>query len=63
MSCLGMKVVRDIEMKVNFADIYALNFIDWGLVHESAPASVEGSVLDSSSEVIHVTNSGLLYFL
>ncbi|KAL8552504.1 hypothetical protein ACS0TY_001260 [Phlomoides rotata] len=55
MSCLGMKVVRDIEMEVNFADIYALNFMDWGLVHESAPTGAEGSVLDCSSEMYRFT--------
>lgn len=42
-------------MKVNIADVYAVNFIGWGLVHESALASLEKSRIDRSSEVIHVS--------
>lgn len=63
LSCLGVKVVRDVELEVNFADIYALNFIDWGLVYLCPPSSAEGSVLDRTSEVIHATHSGHLLIL
>lgn len=54
-SCLGFKLVSNTEMEVNIADVYAVNFIGWGLVHESALASLEVSLLDRSSEVKHVS--------
>ncbi|KAG6390858.1 hypothetical protein SASPL_148603 [Salvia splendens] len=38
-------------MEVNIGDVYAVNFIGWGLVHESALASLEVSLLDHSSEI------------
>ncbi|XP_042026978.1 ceramide kinase-like [Salvia splendens] len=41
-------------MEVNIGDVYAVNFIGWGLVHESALASLEVSLLDHSSEVKHM---------
>ncbi|KAL1533079.1 ceramide kinase [Salvia divinorum] len=53
-SCLGFKLVSNTEMEVNIADVYAVNFIGWGLVHESALASLEVSLLDHSSEVKHM---------
>ena len=43
-------------MEVNIGDVYAVNFIGWGLVHESALASLEVSLLDHSSEVKHVSH-------
>lgn len=58
--CLRLKFVSDIETEVNFANVYAVNFIGWGLVHESALASVEVSLLDHSSEVINVNSLMLL---
>ncbi|KAI3458341.1 hypothetical protein Pfo_015004 [Paulownia fortunei] len=54
-SCLGLKFVSDSEMEVNFADVYAVDFIGWGLVHESVLASAEGSLLDHSSEMYRFT--------
>ncbi|KAG8381560.1 hypothetical protein BUALT_Bualt06G0134300 [Buddleja alternifolia] len=44
-SCLGLKFVSNSEYEVKFADIYAVDFIDWGLVHECA--------LSSSSELMY----------
>ncbi|XP_057778552.1 ceramide kinase isoform X2 [Salvia miltiorrhiza] len=59
-SCLGFKLVSNTEIEVNIADVYAVNFIGWGLVHESALASLEVSLLDRSSEMyrfaIHVVH-------
>lgn len=55
LSCLGFKVVSSTQMKVNIADVYAVNFIGWGLVHESALASLEKSRIDRSSEMYRFT--------
>ncbi|XP_047962501.1 ceramide kinase isoform X2 [Salvia hispanica] len=54
-SCLGFKLVSNTEMEVNIGDVYAVNFIGWGLVHESALASLEVSLLDHSSEMYRFT--------
>ncbi|KAK6132229.1 hypothetical protein DH2020_034049 [Rehmannia glutinosa] len=54
-SCLGLKFVSDNKSEVNFADVYAVDFIDWGLVHGSVLASAEGSILDHSSEMYRFT--------
>ncbi|KAL3647520.1 hypothetical protein CASFOL_008488 [Castilleja foliolosa] len=54
-SCLGLKIVSDINMAVNFADVYAVDFIDWGLLHGSVISSGEGSLLDHSSEMYRFT--------
>ncbi|XP_042036773.1 ceramide kinase-like isoform X1 [Salvia splendens] len=54
-SCLGFKLVSNTEMEVNIADVFAVNFIGWGLVHESALASLEVSLSDHSSEMYRFT--------
>lgn len=55
LSCLGFKLVSNTNMEVDIADVYAVNFIGWGLVHESALTSLERSFLDCSSEMYRFT--------
>ncbi|KAH6818134.1 Diacylglycerol kinase family protein [Perilla frutescens var. frutescens] len=55
LSCLGFKLVSNTDTEVNIADVYAVKFIGWGLVHESAPASLKRSLLDCSSEMYRFT--------
>ena len=55
-SCLRFKFVSQSESEVKFADVYAVNFIGWGLVHESSLGSAERSVSVHSLEVAHFTN-------
>ncbi|KAL7146586.1 hypothetical protein ABFS83_06G051200 [Erythranthe nasuta] len=55
LSCLGLKLVSDNEMEVSFADIYAVNFIGWGLVHEYGLTIAEGSTFGHSSEMYRFT--------
>ncbi|XP_011076422.1 ceramide kinase isoform X2 [Sesamum indicum] len=43
------------ESEVKFADVYAVNFIGWGLVHESSLGSAERSVSVHSLEMYRFT--------
>ncbi|CAA0834543.1 Ceramide kinase [Striga hermonthica] len=54
-SCLGLKMASDAKMEVNFSDIYAVDFIDWGVVNGSVVSNGEGSLLDHSSEMYRFT--------
>ncbi|KAL6530298.1 hypothetical protein OROHE_014651 [Orobanche hederae] len=54
-SCLGLKNVPDFKMEVNFADVYAVDFIGWGLVHGSVISSGDGSFLDHTLEKYRFT--------
>ncbi|PIM98525.1 Ceramide kinase [Handroanthus impetiginosus] len=54
-SCLRFKFISNSEMEVKFANVYAVNFIDWGLLHESAFADAEGSLSGHSSEMYRFT--------
>ncbi|KAK2994677.1 hypothetical protein RJ640_026156, partial [Escallonia rubra] len=50
-SCLGIKLVSKTETAIEISDVYAVEFIDWGLVHESVLASAGGCLLDRGSEI------------
>ncbi|KAK4385167.1 Ceramide kinase [Sesamum angolense] len=50
-SCLRFKYVSQSESEVKFADVYAVNFIGWGLVHESSLGTAERSVSGHSLEM------------
>ncbi|KAL2227249.1 UNVERIFIED_CONTAM: Ceramide kinase, partial [Sesamum indicum] len=54
-SCLRFKFVSQSESEVKFADVYAVNFIGWGLVHESSLGSAERSVSVHSLEMYRFT--------
>ncbi|KAL0292495.1 UNVERIFIED_CONTAM: Ceramide kinase [Sesamum calycinum] len=54
-SCLRFKYVSQSESEVKFADVYAVNFIGWGLVHESSLGTAERSVLGHSLEMYRFT--------
>ncbi|XP_073306197.1 ceramide kinase [Primulina huaijiensis] len=41
-SCLRLKLVPKTEAEFKFSDVYAANFIDWGLVHASVLSSAKG---------------------
>ncbi|KAL0400985.1 UNVERIFIED_CONTAM: Ceramide kinase [Sesamum latifolium] len=54
-SCLRFKFVSQSESEVKFADVYAVTFVGWGLVHESSLRSAERSVSGHSLEMYRFT--------
>ncbi|XP_051143567.1 ceramide kinase [Andrographis paniculata] len=53
--CLGLKLVANSDAEVNFSDISAVNFIGWGLIHESSIGSGDRSLLAHSYEMYRFT--------
>ncbi|KAI8006522.1 Ceramide kinase [Camellia lanceoleosa] len=50
-SCLGIKLASKEETDIKFSDVYAVEYIDWGLVHESIPGNAGGRLLGHGSEM------------
>ncbi|KAM7494646.1 hypothetical protein LguiB_029255 [Lonicera macranthoides] len=46
-SCLGVNLVLKSETSIEFSYVYAIEFINWGLVHESVLANAGGCLLGS----------------
>ncbi|KAK3026439.1 hypothetical protein RJ639_041451 [Escallonia herrerae] len=59
LSCLGIKLVSKTETAIEISDVYAVEFIDWGLVHESVLASAGGCLMDRGSEMYRFTVHGV----
>lgn len=53
-TCLGMQIVSKHDTSINISDVYAVEFIDWGLVHETFLTN-PGCLLGHSSEVREFT--------
>lgn len=51
-TCLGIKLASKSETAICFSDVYAVEFIDWGLVHESVLGNTRGCLLGYASEVL-----------
>ncbi|KAK6936852.1 Diacylglycerol kinase, catalytic domain [Dillenia turbinata] len=53
-SCLGRKSSRT-DMGINFSDVYAVEFINWGLIHELTPQNASPCLPRRYSEMYHFT--------
>ncbi|XP_071706735.1 ceramide kinase-like isoform X2 [Rutidosis leptorrhynchoides] len=58
-TCLGLKIVSKHETSINITDVYAVEFIDWGLVHETLLAN-PGCLLGHASEMYRFTVHGVV---
>lgn len=52
-TCLGIELVSKHDTSISISDVYAVEFIDWGLVHETLLAN-PGCLLGHASEVRHL---------
>ncbi|XP_059624924.1 ceramide kinase isoform X2 [Cornus florida] len=50
-SCLGIKLVSKSATAIKFSDVYAVEVINWGLVHESILENAGGCLMDHASEM------------
>ncbi|KAG5558310.1 hypothetical protein RHGRI_008291 [Rhododendron griersonianum] len=57
--CLGIKLASKSETAIKFSDVYAVEFIDWGLVHESILGNARGCLLGHASEMYRFTVHGV----
>lgn len=51
---MGIQLVSKKETTIRYSEAYAVEFIDWGLVHESVLANASGCLLGHASEVTFV---------
>ncbi|XP_057476478.1 LOW QUALITY PROTEIN: ceramide kinase [Actinidia eriantha] len=58
-SCLGIKLGSKSETAINFSDVYAVDFIGWGLVQEPTLANARGCLLGHGSEMYRFTVHGV----
>ncbi|XP_052174181.1 ceramide kinase isoform X2 [Diospyros lotus] len=58
-SCLGIKLDSKSESAIKFSDVYAVEFIDWGLVHESILANAGRCLSHRTSEMYRFTVHGV----
>lgn len=49
-TCLGIQLLSKHDTSINMSDVYAVEFIDWGLVHETLLTN-PGFLLGHASEV------------
>lgn len=59
LTCLGIKVSSKSETAVKISDVYAVEFIDWGLVNKSVCANAGGFLLGQASEMYRFTVHGV----
>ncbi|PWA88502.1 diacylglycerol kinase family protein [Artemisia annua] len=57
-TCLGIKLVSKHDTSISISDVYAVEFIDWGLVHETLLAN-SGCLLGHASEMYRFTVHGV----
>ncbi|GFY84396.1 N-terminal nucleophile aminohydrolases (Ntn hydrolases) superfamily protein [Actinidia rufa] len=58
-SCLGIKLGPKSETAIKFSDVYAVEFIVWGLVQEPILANARGCLLGHGSEMYRFTVHGV----
>ncbi|KAL5723949.1 ceramide kinase [Ranunculus cassubicifolius] len=56
--CFGINLASKSESEVNISDVYAVEFIGWGLIHESALSSSGGLLLGRDFEMYRFTVHG-----
>ena len=49
---MGIKLISKSETEIKFSDMYALEFINWGLIHESVLSNPGGCLMRHETEVI-----------
>ncbi|WOG96939.1 hypothetical protein DCAR_0416278 [Daucus carota subsp. sativus] len=54
-SCLGIQFVSKRDTTIKHSDAYAVELIDWGLIHESVLANATGCLLGQASEMFRFT--------
>ncbi|KAI3720860.1 hypothetical protein L2E82_31857 [Cichorium intybus] len=59
-TCLGIQIVSRSDTSIKISDVYAVEFIDWGLVHETLLTN-PGCLLGHASEVRKCTQSLSMY--
>ncbi|XP_024982258.1 ceramide kinase-like [Cynara cardunculus var. scolymus] len=57
-TCLGIQIVSKSDTSINISDVYTVEFIDWGLVHETLLTN-PGLLLGHSSEMYRFTVHGV----
>ncbi|KAK9095220.1 hypothetical protein Scep_026689 [Stephania cephalantha] len=57
-SCLGIKLISKPETDIKIANVYAVEFVDWGLIHESSLPDAGGCLLGRDSEMYRFTVHG-----
>ncbi|KAL6321745.1 hypothetical protein AAG906_031260 [Vitis piasezkii] len=59
LSCLGIKFISKSETEIKFSDVYAVEFINWGLIHESVLSTAGGCLIRHESEMYRFTVHGV----
>lgn len=59
LSCLGIKFISKSETEIKFSDVYAVEFINWGLIHESVLSNAGGCLIRHESEMYRFTVHGV----
>jgi hypothetical protein len=59
-TCLGIKLAPNSATEIKFSDIYAVEFISYGLVHESNLPSSGRCLVHNDYEVVLIT---ILYYV
>nr|XP_017228132.1 PREDICTED: ceramide kinase-like isoform X4 [Daucus carota subsp. sativus] len=54
-SCLGKQLVSRRSTTIKFSDAYAVEFIDWGVIHEPVLGNAPGRLLGRASEMFRFT--------
>lgn len=49
---MGIKIISKRETEIKFSDIYAVEFMNWGLIHESVLSNPGRCLTRHESEVI-----------
>ncbi|XP_076897309.1 ceramide kinase-like isoform X1 [Bidens hawaiensis] len=57
-TCLGIQLLSKHDTSINMSDVYAVEFIDWGLVHETLLTN-PGFLLGHASEMYRFTVHGV----
>ncbi|KAF9603168.1 hypothetical protein IFM89_034501 [Coptis chinensis] len=57
-SCIGIKLTSKNETEINISDAYAVEFINWGLIHDSVLPNGGGCLLGRDSEMYRFTVHG-----
>ncbi|XP_057952361.1 ceramide kinase isoform X2 [Malania oleifera] len=57
--CLGIKLVPESETQIKFSNVYAIEFINWGLIHESLLQNATNRLLGQESEMYRFTVHGV----
>ncbi|KAF6146146.1 hypothetical protein GIB67_015584 [Kingdonia uniflora] len=57
-SCLGIKRASKTEAEIKISDVYAVEFVNWGLIHETILPTAGGRLLGRNAEMYRFTVHG-----